>query len=416
MRKAFLVVLLSLLTVLVCFAAPTKVTVWYSQTGIYSQTLLDIISEFNTLHEGEIEVEAVYTGSYSDTLTKLLAALVANDLPTISQIEQSRIGQFIDGMAFESFSKYVDKDPEFKAGMSDFFEAFIESQTYNGQLYGFPLNPSTPLLYVNRDLFRQAGLDPDEPLNTWYDVYEASKAIAALGEGYYGLRFSTSDWIMEQYLWSWGGEIISEDGETMLIYSPENVKALEFLQKAIADGVWTWVASGGSALDLTGKIGLTQRSTGSLTYLQDTAEWEVGAFAMPQQQGKKVPIGGANIYMFKDNPEPEKQAAWEFIKHLTSTKNTLLWAMNTGYMCSRKSAYESEEMQSEIKANPLKNVTYEQLMTRAVRRPWYGPYIEIMTTYTKAFERVITDLEADCDQVLKETQEKCQEILDEYYW
>ena len=306
MKKVLLLVFV-LLAVMVCFAAPTKVTVWYSQTGVYSQTLLDIIGEFNAMHEGEIEVEAVYTGSYSDTLTKLLAALVANDLPTISQIEQSRIGQFIDGMAFESFNKYIDADPEFKANMDDYFQSFITAQTYDGELYGFPLNPSTPLLYSNRDLFREAGLDPDVRPVTWYDVYDVSKAISSLGEGYYGLRFSTADWILEQYMWSWGGEIISEDGETMLIYSPQNVKALEFLQKAIADGVWTWVASGGSALDLTGKIGMTQRSTGSITYLQENAEWEVGAFQMPQQDGIKVPIGGANVYMFASRPQKEKK-------------------------------------------------------------------------------------------------------------
>jgi sn-glycerol 3-phosphate transport system substrate-binding protein len=415
MKKVLLLAFV-LLAVMVCFAVPTKVTVWYSQTGVYSQTLLDIIGEFNAMHEGEIEVEAVYTGSYSDTLTKLLAALVANDLPTISQIEQSRIGQFIDGLAFESFNKYIDADPEFKANMDDYFQSFITAQTYDGELYGFPLNPSTPLLYSNRDLFREAGLDPDVRPVTWYDVYDVSKAISSLGEGYYGLRFSTADWILEQYMWSWGGEIISEDGETMLIYSPQNVKALEFLQKAIADGVWTWVASGGSALDLTGKIGMTQRSTGSITYLQENAEWEVGAFQMPQQDGVKVPIGGANVYMFASRPQKEKEAGWEFIKYLTSTDQTLLWAMNTGYMCSRKSAYESDEMQEELAANPLKNVTYEQLMTRAVRRPWFGPYREVLAIFTKGFEKAITDPTADCDEILKDVQEECQEVLDDYYW
>ncbi|HPR97507.1 MAG TPA: ABC transporter substrate-binding protein [Thermotogota bacterium] len=416
MRKVVLLFVSLALIALVGFAAPTKVTVWYSQTGIYSQTLLDIIDEFNAIHEGEIVVEAVYTGSYGDTLTKLLAALVANDLPTMSQIEQSMIGQFIDGMAFESLTKYINKDPEFKAGMSDFFEAFITAQTYDGVLYGFPLNPSTPLMYANRDLFRKAGLDPDERPVTWQDVYDVSKAIHELGEDYYGLRFSTADWILEQYMWSWGGSIISEDGETMEIYSPENVKALEFLQKAIADGVWKWVASGGSELDMSGTIGLTLRSTGSLTYLQGNADWDVGAFEMPEQGGKEVPIGGANVYMFKNKSEAEKAAGWEFLKFLTSRDNTLMWAMNTGYMCSRKSAYESNEMQAELTVSPLKNVTYKQLMERAVRRPWYGPYREVLATFTKTFEKVVTDPTADCDQLLKETQAKCQDILDEYYW
>ena len=398
-----------------CLAAPTKVTVWYSQTGIYSQTLLDIVADFNALHEGQIEVEAVYTGSYTATLTKLLAALVANDLPTISKIEQSRIGQFIEGESFQNLTAYINKDPEFAATVGDFFERFINAQTYDGKLYGFPLNPSTPLLYANRDLMRQAGLDPDKRPETWYDVYEDSKAIAALGEGYYGLHFSTSDWILEQYLWSWGGDIISEDGRTMLLYSPENVEALKFLQKAIDDGVWVWAASGGNELDLSGKIGFTQRSTGSLTYLQATAEWEVGAFEMPEQGNNRVPIGGANVYMFASRPQKEKDAGWEFLKYLTSTENTLKWAINTGYMCSRKSAYESEEMQSELQANVLKNITYEQLKNRAVRRPWFGPYLEVLSMYTKTFQTVITDPTADCDKLLKDVNKKCQEVLDDYY-
>lgn len=416
MKKCIVLITVLVLATL-CLAAPTKVTMWFSQTGIYSQTLLDIIADFNALHEGEIEVEAIYTGSYSDTLTKLLAALVANDLPTLSQIEQSRIGQFVDGGAFQSLTYYIDKDPEFKATVGDFFENFITAQTYDGNLLGFPLNPSTPLLYSNNDLLRKAGLDPETtPLKTWYDVYAASKAIAELGDDYYGLHFSTSDWILEQYMWSWGGEVISEDGETMLIYSPENVKGLEFMQKAIADGVWVWAASGGNELDLSGKVGFTTRSTGSLTYLQTNAEWEVGAQQMPLQAGKKVPIGGANVYMFKDRPTKEKAAAWEFLKYLTSTESTLKWALNTGYMCSRKSAYESEEMQTELAANTLKNVTYEQLKTRAVRRPWFGPYREILSIFTKGFQKAITDLDADCDQILKDVQKECQDVLDEYYW
>ena len=90
--------------------------------------------------------------------------------------------------------------------------------------------------------------------------------------------------------------------------------------------------------------------------------------------------------------------------------------MNTGYMCSRKSAYESDEMQKELAANPLKNVTYEQLMTRAVRRPWFGPYREVLAIFTKGFEKAITDPAADCDEILKDVQEECQEVLDDYYW
>ena len=74
MRKTLLVLLVLAFVALV-FAAPVKVTMWYAQTGIYSQSLLDIVADFNKLNEGKIEVEAVYTGNYQDTMQKLLAAL-----------------------------------------------------------------------------------------------------------------------------------------------------------------------------------------------------------------------------------------------------------------------------------------------------------------------------------------------------
>ena len=72
-------------------------------------------------------------------------------------------------------------------------------------------------------------------------------------------------------------------------------------------------------------------------------------------------------------------------------------------------------MQKELKENPLKNITYEQLMERAVRRPWYGPYREVLDRFTKGFETIITNPNSDCDAVLKQVQEDCQKILDNYY-
>jgi sn-glycerol 3-phosphate transport system substrate-binding protein len=85
-------------------------------------------------------------------------------------------------------------------------------------------------------------------------------------------------------------------------------------------------------------------------------------------------------------------------------------------MASRKSAFNSPEMQAELAKVPIKGVTYDQLMNRAIRRPWFGPYREVLAEFTDTFHTIITDTDADCDALLKRTQETCQEILDDYYW
>ena len=414
MRKTLLAIFF-IAAVALAFAAPVKVTMWYAQTGIYSQTLLDIVADFNKLQEGKIEVEAVYTGSYQDTMQKLLAALVAGDVPTLAQIEQARIGQFVDGGAFQDLNEFIKNDPEFAATLDDFWPRFIAANTYEQGLLGFPLNCSTPLMYINRDLFRQAGLDPDNPPKTWTEVYAASKQIKTLGPDIYGYRFGNDDWLLEAYIWQFGGQIISEDGRKMLIYSPETVNAWNFFQKGVREGIFIFGTTGGNELDLSGRIAMVVRSTGSLGYLKQNAKFDLGATIMPMQEKQVVPIGGANVFMFSSRPKAEKEAAWEFLKFLTSTENTAKWSLATGYMTSRISAFESPEIQKIMTDDPRFALTYQQLRDSAVRRPWYGPYPEVHAMITSAWESVMSDPTKDVDAVLKQLHKDAQRVLDDYY-
>lgn len=416
MKKGLLLSLIVLMAV-VAFAAPVRVTMWYAQTGIYSQALLDLAEEFNQMHEGKYHVEMVYTGNYQDTMLRLLAAMMANDLPTLAQIEQSRIGQFVDGMAFQDLYVFINNDPEFQEEFHDYWPRFIEANTYDGKLYAFPLNNSTPLMYLNKDLFREAGLDPDNPPETWTEVYEASKKIKAVNPDYYGYRLGNDDWLLEAYLWQFGADIISEDGETMLIYSPEAVECWTFFHKAAHEGVFAYTPTGpeGNALDLSGQVAMVGRSTGSLGYLIANVPYDLGATVMPRQVRQMVPIGGANVFMFANRPQAEKQAAWEFLKYATSYEGTLKYAMSTGYMTSRISAFESPEIQAIMEADPRYALTYQQLAESAVRRPWFGPYPEVHARITSAWQTLMTDPNVDVDNLLRRLHDECQRILNDYY-
>jgi sn-glycerol 3-phosphate transport system substrate-binding protein len=412
-RKFALVSVFILLIGVMLIASPIKITLWYSGTGIYSQVLLNAVKEFNSLHKGEVEVVAVYTGSYQNTMQKLLSAMVGGQTPTLAQIEQSRVGQFIEGGAIQDLENYAKKDPEF---IKDFFPALVEACRYNGKLYALPLNNSSPLLYYNKDLFRQAGLDPNKPPKTWSEVYEDAKKISALGKDIYGLRIGNDDWLIEAYIWQFGGRIISDDGRKMLIDNPGAVEAWKFFQKMIREkiAVYTSVGKAGNTLDLSGKIGMVVRSTGSLAYLKKNVKWDLGATFMPYEKQKVVPIGGGNLYMFASATPKQKEAAWEFMKFLDSPKVTLQWGTETGYMCARVSAFNSEKMQEFLKENPLAKLTYTQLQW-ARRRPWYGPYREVFNVMLNGWEKMLTNTSSNPADVLKEVQQKAQEILDNYY-
>lgn len=412
-KKVVLVLAFALLVAGVLMATPIKVTFWYSGTGIYSQVLLTAVKDFNALHQGKIEVVPVYTGSYQNTMQKLLTAMVGGETPTLAQIEQSRVGQFIDGGVLQNLESYAKSDPEL---LKDFFPALISACKYDGKLYALPLNDSSPLLYYNKDLFRKAGLNPNDPPKTWSEVYEDAKKISALGKNIYGLRLGNDDWLMEAYIWQFGGRIISKDGEKMLIDNPGAIKAWKFFQNMVKEEVAIYTPNGkaGNTLDLSGKIGMVVRSTGSLSYLKKNVKWDLGATLMPYETQKVVPIGGGNLYMFASHPQNEKQAAWEFMEFLDSPKITLEWGTETGYICARISEYNSQEMQKFLKKNSGSQLTYTQLQW-ARRRPWYGPYRQVFDVMQNGWEKLLVNTSANPAEILKEVQQKSQSILNEYY-
>jgi multiple sugar transport system substrate-binding protein len=83
--------------------------------------------------------------------------------------------------------------------------------TYNERIYALPFNAEGSVLVYNKDLFRQAGLDPEKPPTNWAEIAEYSKKIAALGNDTYGFYFSgacagCNAFSVLPYIWASGGQ------------------------------------------------------------------------------------------------------------------------------------------------------------------------------------------------------------------
>ena len=79
---------------------------------------------------------------------------------------------------------------------------------------------------------------------------------------------------------------------------------------------------------------------------------------------KAVIQQGTNISLMNTGTEQQKLAAWLFLKHMISTENTIDWAMQTGYLPVRYSAYESETYQAFL-TNPTANQLYISMAANA---------------------------------------------------
>ena len=128
--------------------------------------------------------------------------------------------------------------------------------------------------------------------------------------------------------------------------------------------------------------------------------WELGVAPVPGNKEKAVNQAGTNIYMFSTD-ENKQNAAWEYIKYLTSVDSTIQWSEETGYLPVRKSAYETDEFKKfmdEDKTNNYKSA-YEQSPYFFAQPVFDGSY-DVMNTVSTVLEDSILD-ELEPEEVLE---------------
>ena len=114
----------------------------------------------------DIEVKPVYAGTYSDTLTKARTALKAGQGPEMAVLLSTDTFSVIDEELAIPFDS-VATSAEDKAWLKAFYPAFLRNGLIGGHTWGIPFQRSTIVLYWNKDAFRDAGLDPEKPPQSW---------------------------------------------------------------------------------------------------------------------------------------------------------------------------------------------------------------------------------------------------------
>ncbi len=176
----------------------------------------------------DINIEVVPWDTLLQRLTTDIAGGVA---PDISIIGTRWLLDFAQQGIAEPLDSYL--TPEFK---STFIDTFMQPSVIDGQIMGLPVAASARAMLVNMDLFEKAGATPP---TTWEELYEAAKKISALPEiyalGLQGKEIET-DAYFYYALWTFGGNILNEDG-TSGLDSPEAIEAARFYKKMLDEGL-----------------------------------------------------------------------------------------------------------------------------------------------------------------------------------
>lgn len=205
---------------------------------------------------------------------------------------------------------------------------------------------------------------------------------------------------------------IADDNSTVFWTEPEALDALRFMKNMCDEGVAVY--QGASTMNYSGKVGMWIESTASLTNIMNAVSFDLGVAIMPYKTKKQVAIGGGSLYISKNIPQVQKDAAWKFLKFMTSEESQLYWAETTGYQAASTAAVNSPKMQELWKRDPRYIATYEQIpYAVAEDTSWLIPFNEVRDIFKAGWDEVILN-NGDINRTMAAAQENANKVIAQY--
>ncbi|WP_121060801.1 ABC transporter substrate-binding protein [Chachezhania antarctica] len=331
-------------------AEQVNLTMYYpiAVGGPLTKVVDGMVAEFEEQNP-DISVEAIYAGNYDDTRIKALAALNSGDPAQLAVMFSIDAYDLIEQDMIVPFDDVVGEGDE--EWLESFYPALMANGQIEGKTWGIPFQRSTIVAYYNKDMFREAGLDPEKAPTSWDELVEMGKALT--NDDQYGIMIPSTGypyWMFQALAIQNGKELMSDDGLSTNFDDPEVVETLEFWKSLstehgiMPEGTVEWGTLRQAFLE--GETAMMWHSTGNLTAVKDAAEFDFGVAMLPGNERLGSPTGGGNFYIFKDATEAEREASLELIKFMTSPEQAAEWSIQTGYMGVSPAAYETEKLQA----------------------------------------------------------------------
>lgn len=330
-----------------------EITFWHVYSENFGATVInEMINSFNASQE-RIFVKGVYNPDmYPGLMRNLQAEVSAGHYPSVVMIGYNYLDYFANTFEYVSPTTLDIKDYL----TSTFLPNILSLAQVEGKQIGIPMSISAPILYYNADLFVQAGLDPNKPPATWYDVMKYAERIKNNSGADYGFYMQeyADNWAVQGLLESNGTRMLSNGKASFA--TDEAVEAYMVLRNMVAKGTAYHVdADTGIAAFTSGRIGMLLGTSAKIGTTSQASSFDLRAGTFPKFEGKdiRIPAGG-NFLAITEKDAAKQAAAFEFIQYVMQPEWLAKWSVGTGYLPPREDV--SAAIQSELEEGVVRSL------------------------------------------------------------
>lgn len=364
-------------------------------------------ADFNN-SQTQYRVNATYKGSYPETMVSAIAAFRAGNAPHIVQMFEVGTATMMAARGAIKPVYELMRETNTPFDPSIYLPAVRGYySSADGKMISMPFNSSTPVMFWNKDAFRRAGLNPDNPPKTWAETRAAAQRIRQTNAAPCGFTFAWPTWtqvenfsaIHDVPLATKGNGFEGFDTE-LTINSDLHVRHLQFLMDMLKEGSFKYGGrdAAGDALFPSGECAIIHGSSGLRGRIVREARFQWGTAYLPYYEDvkgapKNSIIGGASFWVMTSprRTKEEYKAVAEFFRYLGRPDVVAKWHIETGFLPITFPAIQQVQSMGYYDQNPGADIPYKQLTrtlpTRNSKGLRLGNMPEIRTVIYEEWER-----------------------------
>ena len=343
-------------------------------SGELGKQVEKLAADFNA-SQSQYRVVPSYKGSYTETVTAAIFAFRSRSQPAIVQVNEIATATMTAarGAIYPVFELMRDEQEAFSPA------AYLPAVTgyyadVAGNMLSFPFNASTPILYYNKELFRDAGLDPEVAPKTWPEVGEAAKKLRAAG-AVCGFTTSWPSWINVENFSAFHNLPISTKANgfggldaVLTFNNPVVVRHVAQLAEWQTTKAFDYSGRAQTAEPRfqNGECGIFIGSSATRADIKKNSKFEVGYGMLPYWPDvagapQNTIIGGATLWVLRDRPRDEYKGVAKFFSFLSKPEVQASWHQNTGYLPVTRAAFDLTRAQGFYDRNPGTSISIEEI-------------------------------------------------------
>ncbi len=391
----------------------TKIVYWQYFYETKKNLMDELIKDFESKNPDIKVIQQTFP--YENYNTKVASSVPSGKGPNVINLYYGWLPNYIKSGYLQSLPKDM---VDYKK-IEEEFLPLVDAAKFDGKYYALPTAVRSLALFWNKDLFKEAGLDPENPPKTFEELVDYAKVLTKKDAGgnylqtgiTLELRAQVHHWIREILIRQCGGAPYSEDGKTVTYNNEAGYEALKLLtdlQLVDEVGMPNFMTNDVTAFK-SGLMGMTIDGSYRLGTLDKIPELKYGVTEIPTLNGKKYNFASfwANgITKFTKGKELE--ASIKFLNYLTSEEVMDKWLNAIGELPAKKALVSDLKYSENPKYGPfIKGLSYANatkfIDEASQRQVWIDAWDEIVLNNVSVKDAVDS------------AASKEQKILDKYY-